>query len=127
MKYSNTWIAVTHDARLLPIRVSPQTPMISWSWCMQFTRALSESRNTLVSASTYRTHETLLEYQQYAELSYHQADLKEIRSYTHKHMDFTEHVKVEWGHAIIISDPREEVHQDELTVALATIAGLPVC
>ena len=42
-------------------------------------------------------------------------------------MDFTEHVKVEWGHAIIISDPREEVHQDELTVALATIPGFLVC
>ena len=54
MKYSNTWIAVTHDVRLLAIRVSPQTPMIIWSWCMQFTRALSESENTLVSASTCR-------------------------------------------------------------------------
>lgn len=41
-------------------------------------------------------------------------------------MNFTEHVEVEWGHAIIISDPREEVHQDELTVTLATIAGLLV-
>lgn len=59
-------------------------------------------------------------------MSYHQADLKEIRSYTHKHMDFTEHVKVKWSHAIIISDPRKEVHQDELTVALATIARLLV-
>ena len=59
--------------------------------------------------------------------SYHQADFKKIRGYAHKHMDFTEHVKVEWSHAIIISDPREEVHQNELTVALATIARFLIC
>ena len=28
MKYSNTWMAVTQDCRLLAIRVSPHTPMI---------------------------------------------------------------------------------------------------
>lgn len=65
--------------------------------------------------------------QQGRELAYHQADFKEIRGDAHEHVDFTEHVKVERGHAIIISDAGKEVHQDELTVTLATIAGFLVC
>ena len=42
-------------------------------------------------------------------------------------MNLAEKVKVEWGHAIIVSDAREEVHHDELTVAFTTIAGFLVC
>jgi hypothetical protein len=53
MKYSKTWIVVTHDCRLFAMRVSPHTPMIIGSWCMQLTSALSEPGKTLVSASTY--------------------------------------------------------------------------
>lgn len=55
MKYSKTWMDVTHDWRLLAIRVSPQTPIINWSWCMQLTRCLREEGKTFVSASTWTT------------------------------------------------------------------------
>lgn len=36
--HSKTWIIVTHDWRLLAMRVSPQTPMIMLSFCIVLTR-----------------------------------------------------------------------------------------
>ena len=41
-------------------------------------------------------------------------------------MDLPEKVEVKGGHAIIVGDAREEVHEDELRVALAAVAWLLV-
>ena len=37
-------------------------------------------------------------------------------------MDLPEEIKVERRHSIIVGDPGEAVHQDELTVSLASVA-----
>lgn len=37
-------------------------------------------------------------------------------------MQFSEEVKVERGHAVVIRDAREEVHQNKLTVALSSVS-----
>ena len=42
-------------------------------------------------------------------------------------MDLPEEVEVKGGHAIIVGDAREEVHEDQLTVALAPVPRLLVC
>jgi hypothetical protein len=39
-------------------------------------------------------------------------------------VEFAEEVKVEGRHAIVVSDARKEVHEDELAVALAAVARL---
>ena len=41
-------------------------------------------------------------------------------------MDLPEQVEIKRRHPVVIGDAREEVHEDELTVALATIARLLV-
>lgn len=39
-------------------------------------------------------------------------------------MDLTKQIKVQGGHAIIVCDVSEEVHQDELTIAFSSVACL---
>ena len=55
--------------------------------------------------------------------THHETDFKEIRSNTHEDMDLAEEVEVERRHPIVVGDTREEVHEDQLTVALASVAG----
>ena len=59
--------------------------------------------------------------------TYHETDFKEIRSNTHEDMDLAEEVEVERRHPIVVGNTREKVHENQLTVALASVAGLLVC
>ena len=56
--------------------------------------------------------------------THHQTNFKEIRGYTHQDVDLTEEVEIQGGHAIVIGDTREEVHENELTVSFASITRL---
>ena len=38
-------------------------------------------------------------------------------------MNFTEKVKVKRAHSVVVGDAGEKVHENQLTVALATVAG----
>ena len=42
----------------------------------------------------------------------HQANFEEVRSNTHKDMDFSEQVEVEGRHPVVVCDTREEIHKD---------------
>jgi hypothetical protein len=64
----------------------------------------------IVSAREYATH--------------HQDYFKEIGSYSHEYMNLAKEVKVQRSHAVIIGDTREEIHENELAVTLATVARL---
>lgn len=108
-------MAVTQDWRLFAIRVSPQTPMTILSDCIELTRYRRESGKILVSASTYMSAGAWA-------LTHHQDYLEEIRSHTHQHVDLSKHVKVQGAHPIVISNAREEVHQDQLRIPLASIS-----
>ena len=56
----------------------------------------------------------------------HQTDFKEVRRDTHEDIDFSEKIEIQRGHSVVVGDAGEEVHEDQLTVALATIAGFLV-
>lgn len=60
------------------------------------------------------------------DFTYHQADLEEVRSDTHEDVNLPEEVEVEGRHSIVVRDPGEEVHEDELGVALSSVAWLLV-
>ena len=59
--------------------------------------------------------------------TYHQADLEEVRSYTHEDMDFSEEVKVEGGHPVVVCDTREEIHENKLTVPFSSVSRFLPC
>ena len=41
-------------------------------------------------------------------------------------MDLAEEIEIEWAHPIVVGDAGEEIHENQLTVALASIARLLV-
>ena len=53
--------------------------------------------------------------------THHETNFKEIGSDTHEDMDLAEEIKIEGAHPIVVGDAGEEVHEDQLTVALAPI------
>jgi hypothetical protein len=55
-------------------------------------------------------------------ITYHEANLEEVGGHTHEDVDFAEKVEIEGAHSIVVGHPREEVHQDELTVPLSAIS-----
>ncbi len=58
--------------------------------------------------------------------THHKANLKEIGRYAHENVDLAKEVKVEGGHAVIVRDAGEEIHQNELTIPLSSVARLLV-
>ena len=42
-------------------------------------------------------------------------------------MDLAEKVEIEGAHSVVVGDSGEEVHEDQLTVALAPVPRLLVC
>ena len=56
--------------------------------------------------------------------TYHQTNFEEVRRDTHENMDFAEKIEVERCHPVVVCDTREEVHEDQLTVTLATVTRL---
>lgn len=42
-------------------------------------------------------------------------------------MNLSEQIKIQWGHAVVVRDSREEVHEDKLAITFATIARLFLC
>ena len=59
--------------------------------------------------------------------SYHENDFKKVWRHTHEHVDFTEKIVIQGSHPIVVGNAGEEVHENQLTVTLATIARLLVC
>lgn len=58
--------------------------------------------------------------------TYHQADFEKVRCHSHQDVNFAEQIIVKWRHTVIVGDSGKEVHEDELTVSLATITRLPI-
>ena len=56
----------------------------------------------------------------------HQANFKKVRRDAHENVDFAEKIEVQRGHSVIVRDAGEKVHEDQLTVALATVTGFLV-
>lgn len=56
--------------------------------------------------------------------AHHETSLEEIRRDTHKDLNLPEHVKVQRRHPVIVGYSREEIHQNQLAVAFASIARL---
>ena len=57
-------------------------------------------------------------------VTYHQTNLEKVRRNTHKYVDLPEEVEIQRCHTIVIRDPGEEVHEDELTVSFSSITWL---
>lgn len=57
----------------------------------------------------------------YHQITHHEAYLKEIGCDTHQYVDFAEKIKIQRCHPVIIRNTRKEVHENQLTVPLATI------
>jgi hypothetical protein len=55
---------------------------------------------------------------------YHQCDFEKVRCDAHEHLNLSEHVVIERTESIVVRDAGEEIHQDQLTIALSTIAWL---
>jgi hypothetical protein len=57
-------------------------------------------------------------------ITHHEAYFKEIWCDTHQYVDFTEEIKIQRCHPVVIRNTRKEIHENQLTVSLATIPGL---
>ena len=42
-------------------------------------------------------------------------------------MDFAEQVEIEGAHPVVVGDARKEIHEDQLTVAFASVTRLLLC
>lgn len=94
---------------------------------MQLTSALRESGKTFVSASTLpitvvRKFSVARRY----DSTHHEANFKEIGCDAHQYMNLAEKVEIQRCHSVVIRNARKEIHENQLTVPLATIPGFLV-
>src|SRR6201996_2338570 len=64
----------------------------------------------------------LIDYQ----IAHHKAYFEEIGCDTHQYVNFAEEVKIQGCHPVVIRNTRKEIHENQLTIPLATVARLPV-
>jgi hypothetical protein len=55
--------------------------------------------------------------------TYHETHFEKAQGNAHQLLDFPEYIEVEWRHAVAVRYSRTKVHETELTVARATVAG----
>src|SRR5437879_12106877 len=94
---------------------------------MQLTSALRESGKTFVSASTCEVNDIKGGFATRCyQTAHHEAHFEEIGCDTHQRVDFAEEIKIQRCHPVVVRNARKKVHENQLTVPLATIPGFLV-